>query len=75
VRLSPPELGAQLGEAIGEGGPLGLMFHHAVMSPGDFRRAGDLLALLAGHPRVRAGPILHWAARRAPEPNGVPTCA
>jgi hypothetical protein len=75
VRLPPPELGAQLGDAIREGGPVGLMLHHAVMSAADFRRAGDLLALLAGHPGVRAGPILHWAARRAPEPNGVPTCS
>jgi peptidoglycan/xylan/chitin deacetylase (PgdA/CDA1 family) len=53
VRLSPAELGARLAAAIGSGKPVGLMLHHALMEAGDMRRAAGLLALLAGHERVR----------------------
>jgi hypothetical protein len=64
VRLSPPELGAQLGAALrADAGPVGLMFHHAVMDTDDVTRAGELLALLARHPRVEAGTILSVAGR------------
>lgn len=53
-----PELGARLCDAIGEGGRVGVMFHHAVMDTDDLARADELLALLATHERVRAGTIL-----------------
>ena len=45
VRLPPHELGARIAGAIQSGGPVGLMFHHAVME--DMRPISDLLSLLA----------------------------
>jgi hypothetical protein len=66
VRLSPSEIGARIGDEIREGGPVGLMFHHAVMDAADFNRAGELLALLAGHRRARAGSILELSESRRP---------
>jgi hypothetical protein len=60
VRLSPPEFGAQVASALREEGPVGLMFHHAVMDAVELHRAGELLGLLATHERVRAGAILDW---------------
>jgi hypothetical protein len=59
-RLSPIELGARIGEAIGSGAPLGVMFHHAVMDGGELRRAGELLSAIAGHERAR--PVLMMEA-------------
>ena len=53
VRLAPLELGTRIAAAIEAGGPVGLMFHHAVMDD-DMRRMSELLGLLAGHERVRA---------------------
>jgi hypothetical protein len=53
VRLSPDELGRRIGEAVRDGGPVGLMFHHAVMDAGDMRRAAELLSVLATHDRAR----------------------
>jgi hypothetical protein len=64
VRLSPPELGERIAGAIGDGGTVGLMLHHAVMDAGDLRRAHELLSLLASHDRVRSGAILDLAAPR-----------
>jgi hypothetical protein len=59
-----PELGERLAMAIAEGGPVGVMFHHAVMDPDHLARADELLALLATHPRVRPGAILDYAGTR-----------
>ena len=53
VRLSPDELAVRLAEAVGGGGPAGVMFHHAAMDRADMRRAGDLLSLVAGHEHAR----------------------
>ena len=39
--------------AVGAGGPAGVMLHHAVMNGADRARAGELLALVAAHPRAR----------------------
>lgn len=52
ARLAPDELDARFAASVGGGGPVGVMFHHAVMEPDDFARADALLALLAGHERV-----------------------
>lgn len=52
ARLSPEELDARFAEHVEAGGPVGVMFHHGVMEPGDMARASDLLALLANHPNV-----------------------
>ncbi|MGH3343404.1 MAG: hypothetical protein ACRDPK_11085 [Carbonactinosporaceae bacterium] len=50
VRLSPAEFAALVATAIGEGGPVGVMFHHAVMDAGERAAAAALLALIAHHP-------------------------
>jgi hypothetical protein len=60
IRLSPDEFGERLAQAIYDGGPVGVMFHHAAMDAAELDRADELLALVAGHPRVRAGAILDW---------------
>jgi hypothetical protein len=52
ARLGPEELDARFAAHVAGGGPVGVMFHHAVMEPDDFARADALLGLLAGHPNV-----------------------
>jgi hypothetical protein len=52
-RLSPDESGAQLAEAAGTPGPVGVMFHHALMEADELARTGELLALLAAHHNSR----------------------
>jgi hypothetical protein len=52
ARLAPDELDARFAAFVAGGGPVGVMFHHAVMEDGDFARADALLALLSGHDRV-----------------------
>jgi hypothetical protein len=54
ARLAPEELDARFAAHVGDGGPVGVMFHHAVMEDDDFARADALLALLAGHAKVAA---------------------
>lgn len=60
TRLSASELGARIGEAIGSGAPLGVMFHHAVMDAREMRRAGELLSAIGGHEGAR--PVLMMEA-------------
>jgi hypothetical protein len=60
-----PDRAARLAAAIAAGGSVGVMLHHAVMDDDDLARADELLALLAGHPGVRAGRILDHAVSRA----------
>ena len=52
ARLSPPELDERFAGQVRAGGPIGVMFHHGVMEPGDMARASELLALLARHENV-----------------------
>jgi Polysaccharide deacetylase len=52
ARLEPGELDERFARHVDEGGPVGVMFHHAVMQPEDMARADELLALLAGHENV-----------------------
>jgi peptidoglycan/xylan/chitin deacetylase (PgdA/CDA1 family) len=52
ARLPPGELDARFAALVAAGGPVGVMFHHAVMEPGDFARTDALLGLLAGHGNV-----------------------
>jgi peptidoglycan/xylan/chitin deacetylase (PgdA/CDA1 family) len=54
ARLEPEALDARFAAQVRAGGPLGVMFHHAVMKDEDFARAEALLALLAAHPKVAA---------------------
>ncbi len=55
VRLEPYELAWRFAVAAP---PVGVMFHHAEMDDADMARAGELLALLAGHSRVVARPMM-----------------
>lgn len=50
VRLAPPAIGRLVADAIVAGGPVGVMFHHAVMDDEELDRVGALLALLGSHP-------------------------
>jgi hypothetical protein len=52
ARLTPDELDSRFAGFVAGGGPVGVMFHHAVMEDGDFARADELLGLLAGHRNV-----------------------
>jgi hypothetical protein len=54
ARLSPEELDTRFAAQVEQGGPIGVMFHHAVMEPDDMARASELLGLLAGHDNVVA---------------------
>jgi peptidoglycan/xylan/chitin deacetylase (PgdA/CDA1 family) len=48
-----PDREDRLTKALEQAGPVGVMFHHAEMDAAERARVGDLLALLAEHPRVR----------------------
>jgi hypothetical protein len=61
VRLEPGEVAAALAAAIRSGEPVGVMLHHAQMDGADADRVGELLALLAGHPRAAARPMMALA--------------
>ena len=52
ARLSPADLDERFAGHVRAGGPIGVMFHHGVMEPGDMARASELLALLARHENV-----------------------
>ncbi|HEX6026142.1 MAG TPA: polysaccharide deacetylase family protein [Solirubrobacter sp.] len=52
ARLLPEELDERFAAHVASGGPVGVMFHHAVMEPDDMARGDELLALLAAHENV-----------------------
>jgi hypothetical protein len=58
ARLAPDELDSRFAAHVQEGGPVGVMFHHAVMDREAFDRAAELLRLLARHEAVRARHML-----------------
>jgi hypothetical protein len=58
ARLAPEELDSRFAAHVAEGGPIGVMFHHAVMDREAFERAAELLRLLARHDSVRARHML-----------------
>jgi Polysaccharide deacetylase len=60
VRLEPDELARRFAFARP---PIGVMFHHAEMDGAELDRAGELLALLAGHSRVVACSMMALAGR------------
>ena len=55
VRLAPDDLTWRFAAARP---PIGVMFHHAEMDDAAMQRTDELLALLAGHPRVTARPMM-----------------
>jgi hypothetical protein len=58
VRLEVVALVARLVAAVGSGEPVGVMFHHAEMDDDAMDRTGELLALVAGHERADARPMI-----------------
>lgn len=66
-RLDLPELGRLIASALrSASAPVGLMFHHAVMSARDVGSTGELLGLLARHDAIRARSMADCA--RQPRP-------
>ncbi len=63
ARLSAEELDTRFAAHVADGGPVGVMFHHAVMEPEDMARADRLLAVLAGHESVVPRSMAELAAR------------
>jgi hypothetical protein len=57
VRLGPAELGELIARATDEPGPVGIMFHHAVMDESELARATELLDLLASHDNAVVRPM------------------
>lgn len=64
--LSREEVGGRLADAIRAGGPVGVMFHHAIMDARDMRGARELLSLLAAHARARPCRMGALVARDGP---------
>src|SRR5918999_234315 len=58
TRLTLAELAERIAQAIATDGPVGVMFHHALMDGGDMERAAELLTLVAGHERAVARPMM-----------------
>lgn len=72
VRLGLEELGASLaGAARDPASPVGVMFHHELMDDKELARAGDLLSLLAAHPRARCR-LLSSLAQSHPHAASMP---
>ncbi len=61
ARLRPGELGGRIADVIRLGGPVGVMFHHAVMDDAEMRRASELVSLVAGHDRARPALMMELA--------------
>jgi len=61
VRLGPDELAARVAAVIRDGGPAGVMLHHEEMDAGAMRRAGELAAVVAEHPRARPAGMMELA--------------
>ena len=57
TRLTRPDLGRVLSDAVRGPGPVGVMFHHAAMDDHERDAASELLSLVAGHSLVRARSI------------------
>jgi len=47
-------LGMSIAAAAVVGSPVGIMLHHAVMTPEDFSLVGELLTVISSHPSARA---------------------
>jgi len=61
ARLARDEWAEYLASKLTFSMPVGIMFHHAVMEPGEMNAAAELLATLAAHPNVRCRSVLDAA--------------
>jgi hypothetical protein len=61
VPLGREAVGEQIAGHVADRGPVGVMFHHAVMDDGEMAATDELLALLARHPQTRFASILGLA--------------
>ncbi len=71
--LGLESFGARCAAAVAAAPRVGVLFHHAVMDDTDRRHAGELLALLGGHPSARCVPLVEaavWPAGSACVPAG-----
>lgn len=57
IRLGRAEIGALLAGCVASRGPVGVMFHHALMDEDERRAAALLLDLVAGHPHADCRPM------------------
>jgi hypothetical protein len=64
VRLRRVELGELLAKEIAASGPIGIMFHHAVMDDDERSAASELITLIAEHDRAETQRMLTLAARQ-----------
>ena len=65
VRLSPNEWGDALATAVRTTGPIGIMFHHAVIDEAEHEALRQLLSVLAGHHHARSAGIMALARDEA----------
>ena len=70
VQLDRAARGALLAECVGRPGPIGIMFHHALMDRDELHAAGELLGLLAAHSAARCGSMLAVGSRSALDTAG-----
>ncbi|MFQ5631495.1 MAG: glycosyltransferase [bacterium] len=61
VPLSREQIGAQLALEIYKGGPVGIMFHHAIMDENEQAAASELLFLLATHGNAKCRSMMYVA--------------
>jgi hypothetical protein len=65
IRLTRKELGERLASEIKSGGPVGIMFHHALMDVAELSDVALLLDLLAAYRSARARPMVELIGRPA----------
>jgi predicted deacetylase len=58
LRWTREELAELMAERIGDGGPVGIMLHHAVTDEAERRAVDELLALIARNPHVAQSTIM-----------------
>lgn len=64
VRLNRREFGRLLAEAARGRGPVGIMFHHAIMDRDERIAVAQMLDVLNDHQQARAWSMMRTAARR-----------
>ena len=76
VRLDRREFGSLLAEAVRDPGPVGIMFHHAIMDRHERTAMTQMLDVLKDHERARAWPMIELAhSHQHPSTGGLPVRA